>query len=117
MVPCVKHVWFGQKAIFLGDDAADALVAYAAHVAQLRTGDSVDMRGINTEGNEVTTTFLLNAGTTLTTETTSFNLTEPDNAAALEYIRGRIATFALDPNYFEGFRMEDDVPEATIEPR
>ena len=37
-MPGVKHVWFGQKAIFLGDDAADALVAYAAHVAQLRSG-------------------------------------------------------------------------------
>jgi hypothetical protein len=112
----VKHVWFGQKALFLGDDAADALVSYAAHVAQLRTGDSVDMRGINTEGNEITTTFLLNAGTTLTAETTSFTLPDPDNSAAIQYIRGRIAMFSLDENFFEGFRVEGDEPADTVEP-
>jgi hypothetical protein len=113
----MKHVWFGQKAVFLGDDAADALISYAAHVAQIGTGDSVDMRGINTEGNEITTTFLLNAGTTLTAETTSFNLPDPDNAASIEYIRGRIALFALDQNFFEGFRIEGDEPAESVEPR
>jgi hypothetical protein len=112
----VKHVWFGQKAVFLGDDAADALVSYAAHVAQLRTGDSVDMRGINTEGNEITTTFLLNAGTTLTAETTNMGLPEPDNAAAMEYIRDRIKGFSFDSNFFEGFRVEGDDPVESVEP-
>jgi hypothetical protein len=104
----VKHVWFGQKAIFLGDDAADALVSYAAHVAQLHTGDSIDMRGINTEGNEITTTFLLNGGTALTAETTNMELPEPDNARAIAYIRDRVKNFAFDPNFFEGFRVEGD---------
>jgi hypothetical protein len=113
----VKHVWFGQKAVFLGDDAADALVSYAAHVAQQRTGDSIDMRGINTEGNEIITTFLLNAGTSLTAETTNMNLPEPDNAAAVEYIRGRIAQFAMNQDFFEGFRVEDDEPAESVEPR
>jgi hypothetical protein len=112
----MKHLWFGQKAVFVGDDAADALVAYAAHVAQLRTGDSIDMRGINTEGNEITTTFLLNAGTTLTAETTSINLPEPDNEAAIGYIRDRIKSFAYDSNFFEGFRVEGDEPTETVEP-
>ena len=110
-------MWFGQKAIFLGDDAADALVSYAAHVAQLRTGDSVDLRGINTEGNVITTTFLLNPGTTLTAETTNMGLDEPDNAAAIDYIRTRIRAFSLDTNFFEGFRVEGDQPEETVEPR
>jgi hypothetical protein len=117
ILPNVKHVWFGQKAVFLGDDAADALISYAAHVAQVRTGDSVDIRGVNTEGNEITTTFLLNTGTTLTAETTSFNLPDPDNSAAIEYIRGRIARFSVDENFFEGFRFEDDEPVETVEPR
>jgi hypothetical protein len=113
----VKHVWFGQKAVFLGDDAADALVSYAAHVAQVRTGDSVDMRGINTEGNEVVTTFLLNTGTTLTAETTNLDLPVPDNSAAIEYIRGRIAMFSLNEGFFEGFRVEGDEPADTVDPR
>ena len=113
----MKHVWFGQKAIFIGDDAADALVSYAAHVAQQHTGDSVDMRGINTEGNEVITTFLLNAGTALTAETTNMKLPEPDNSPAIEYIRGRIAQFAMTQDFFEGFRMDGDEPAETVEPR
>jgi hypothetical protein len=113
----VKHVWFGQKAVFLGDDAADALVSYAAHVAQIRTGDSVDMRGINTEGNEIITTFLLNTGTTLTAETTNLDLPVPDNSAAIEYIRGRIEMFSLDEGFFEGFRVDSDEPADTVEPR
>ena len=102
-------MWFGQKAVFLGDDAADALVSYAAHVAQLRTGDSIDLRGINAEGNEITTTFLLNPGTTLTAETTNMALDEPDNHAAIAYIRDRIKSFSFDTNFFEGFRFEGDV--------
>jgi hypothetical protein len=113
----VKHVWFGQKAVFLGDDAADALVSYAAHVAQLRTGDSVDLRGINAEGNEVTTTFLLNPGTTLTAETTNIGLDEPDNDDAIAYMRERVKSFSFDTNFFEGFRLEGDQPEETVEPR
>ena len=110
-------MWFGQKAIFLGDDAADALVSYAAHVAQLRTGDSVDLRGINTEGNEITTTFLLNPGTTLTAETTNMGIAEPDNGEAIAYIRERIKSFSFDTNFFAGFRFEGDQPEETVEPR
>ena len=110
-------MWFGQKAVFLGDDAADALVSYAAHVAQLRTGDSIDLRGINAEGNEITTTFLLNPGTTLTAETTNMALGEPDNAAAIAYIRDRIKSFSFDTNFFEGFRVEGDQPVETVEPR
>jgi hypothetical protein len=113
----VKHVWFGQKAVFLGDDAADALVSYAAHVAQLGTGDSVDMRGINTEGNEIITTFLLNSGASLTAETTNMSLPEPDNEAAIGYIRDRIALFADSADLFEGFRVEGDDPAETVEPR
>jgi hypothetical protein len=113
----VKHVWFGQKAIFLGDDAADALVSYAAHVAQMHTGDSVDMRGINTEGNEITTTFLLNAGTSLTAETTNMALPEPDNADAIEYIRNRVQAFSYETDFFAGFRVEGDEAADSVEPR
>jgi hypothetical protein len=109
-------VWFGQKAVFLADDAADALISYAAHVAQLRTGDSVDMRGINTEGNEVTTTFLLNAGTQLTAETTNITMVDTDNSAAMGYIRDRIKSFAFDPSFFEGFRLEGAEVSESVEP-
>jgi hypothetical protein len=117
MLRTMKHVWFGQKAVFLGDDAADALVSYAAHVAQVQSGDSVDMRCINSEGNEITTTFLLNAGTSLTAETTNMSAAEPDNRAAIEYIRDRMAHFAFDANDFEGFRADEDEAVERVEPR
>lgn len=108
----MKHVVAGQKAVFLNDEAADVLIAYAAHVAQLRIGDSVALRGINSEGNLVVTTFLLNAGTDLVAESTNFSLTDPDNDDAIAYMRTRIEGFRFNPEFFEGFRpeMSDDDP-------
>jgi hypothetical protein len=107
----VKHVLFGSKGLFLGDAAADALVCYAAHVAQLHTGDSVAMRGINLDGTVVTTTFLLNAGTDLVVQTTDLQLENPDNDAAIAYIEERIKAFSLDHGFFEGFALEQDASD------
>lgn len=96
----------GQKAVFLNDEAADVLVAYAAHVAQLRIGDSVALRGVNSEGNQVVTTFLLNSGTNLVSETTNLSIADPDNDDAIAYMRKRIDGFRFSPEFFEGFRTD-----------
>ena len=108
----MKHVLFGQKSVFLGDEAADALVDYAAHVAQMKTGDRVDMRGINSEGNAIVTTFLLNGGSNLAAETTSLQLDEPDNAESIAYIRRRIEVFAVNPDFFDGFTLVGELGDA-----
>ena len=104
----MRHVLYGQKSMLLDDDAAEALLAYAAHVSQLRTSDRVDMRGFTVEGNAVTTSFVLNGGTGLVAETTNLTMEEPDNRDAIAYIRKRIDEFSMNPDFFIGFQLTDE---------
>jgi hypothetical protein len=81
-----------DKSLLVGDDAADLLLEYAALLAQLGRGDSVSLRAVGADGDEVTAGFLLNGGTTLLVESTRSSLPEPDNERAVEYMRGRIGS-------------------------
>ena len=101
----MKHLQFGAKSLFVGDEAADLLVDYGAQIAQLKTGDRVDLRGFSSEGNRITTTFLLNSGTNLVAETTSLTFEEPDNTAAVAYMRDRIDALALSEEFVAGFQL------------
>jgi hypothetical protein len=83
----VKHITFGDKSLLVGDAVADALLGYAAVLASEARGDTVEIHAISSDGDEVTATFLLGPGVTMMAESTHTNLPEPDNAAALEYLR------------------------------
>ena len=100
----MKHLVSGMKALFVGDEAADTLMDYAAHIAQFHTGDRIDLRGFTAEGNEVVTTFLLNGGTSLADETTQLPFDESDNGDAVRYMRSRIEKFQLSPEFLDGFQ-------------
>jgi hypothetical protein len=104
----MKHLLFGQKSIFLGDDAAEALIAYAAHIAKMGSGDSVDMWGINAEGNLVATSFLLNSGSNLTAETTDLEHEDPDNKEAIAYIRKQLDLLSQEPDIVDEFRAQEE---------
>jgi hypothetical protein len=104
----MKHLQFGAKSLFVNDEAADALVDYAAHVAQLRLGDRVDLRGFSAEGNRIMTTFLLNAGTNLVAESTNLPFDEVDNDEAVSYMQGRIRELEVSPDFLAGFRVLDE---------
>lgn len=106
----VKHLVYGQKTLFIDDEAADLLIDFAAHLAQLRTGGRVDVRGYSSDGNEVVTTFLLNSGSSLAAETTTLRADAPDNADAIAYMRGQIDRFTLDGDFFAGFPLLDEEP-------
>ena len=103
----MKHLVSGMKSVFVGDEAADTLMDYAAHVAQFHTGDRVDLRGFTSEGNEVVTTFLLNGGTSLAAETTQLPFEERNNADAIAYMRSRIEKFQISPEFIAGFQAFD----------
>lgn len=103
--PRMKHLQFGAKSLFVGDEAADLLIDYGAQISQLRTGDRVDLRGFSSEGNPIITSFLLNGGTNLVAETTSLNFGEPDNAEAVAYMRGRIESLAMSDEFIAGFQL------------
>jgi hypothetical protein len=104
----VKHVLYGQKSMFLGDEATNALLDYAAHVAQLRTGGRVDLRAYTDQGNLVVVTFLLNAATGLVAESTDLTMTAPDNSGAIAYMRQQIEKFSLSADFFHGFGLDGD---------
>lgn len=101
----MKHLLFGSKSVFVGDEAADVLVDYAAHVAQVKSGARVDLLGYSMEGARITTTFLLNGGTTLVAETTDLPIDELDNAGAITWMRERIQQFSGLPEFVAGYTL------------
>jgi hypothetical protein len=87
----MKHVTFGTKSMLIGDVAAEMLLEYAALIAELGGGDTVDLHAVNGDGNAVTASFLLDSGTPLMAETTVSSLPEPDNDEAVAYMTHEIA--------------------------
>lgn len=85
----MKHILFADKTILVGDDAADALVAYGVALAAHRTADRVDYTGIGADGATVEVSFLLNSGAALVVETTPSEIPEPDNHDEVARVRAR----------------------------
>ena len=86
----MKHVTYGEKSHFLGDDAATALIEYASALGNAARSATVTMEAVDEHGNTVDATFLLNPSTVLLIETSSSDLAEPDNTAAVDAVRGEI---------------------------
>lgn len=93
----MKHVTFSDKSLLVNDEAADLLMQYAALVAGRAEADIVHLRGISSDGNVVTATFLLNSGSPLMAESTNSDLAGPDNTGAIEYMRQRISLLSSPP--------------------
>jgi hypothetical protein len=90
----MKHVTYAHKSLLVGDEAADVMLEYAASLASARLGDTVTLNAISGEGQLVDATFLLDTGAPIMAETANSELTEPDNAAPIEYMRLRIMELA-----------------------
>jgi hypothetical protein len=86
----VKHVTVADKSLLAGDVAVDLLIEYATLLAQQNSADSIDLRAIGSDGDEVIATFLLNGGVTIIAETTTSTAPEPDNVKAEEYMHTRV---------------------------
>src|SRR4051794_12068384 len=91
----VKHVTMADKSLMLGDEAADLLIDYAALLAQIGSGDRVELRALGTQGELVDVVFLLNSGTVLLAETSPSVMEEPDNSEGIAYLRSRIESYGL----------------------
>ena len=78
-------------AVLVGDDAADALMAFARFVAREGGAEIAALRVINPEGNTVEASFLLNGGTAIMVETADAPLEEPDNGDTVARLRAKIA--------------------------
>lgn len=85
-----------DKSLLVGDEAAGLLMRYAALLAQINRGDSLDLSAIGVDGEQVHVTFLLNSGTVLLAETSRSDLPEPDNSHAIRYMRGELDSYGRD---------------------
>ena len=92
----MKHVTYGEKAHFMGDDAADTLMEYASALGRSGCTDSVTLRAIDEHGNLVDASFLLNPSTSLLVESSSSDMADPDNEKVIEHMHREIYRL-LDP--------------------
>ena len=100
----MKHVTYADKALFLDDESADWLMEYARALGVAGMTDSISLRVIGVDGNEVDATFLLNPNTELVTQTTRNSLDDPKNDAAVGYMQERTRLIVAPPPA----RMVDD---------
>lgn len=85
------HLTYADKSLLVGDEIGDLLLEYAALLASNNIADTVEVRSISSDGDEVVAKFLLGEGAPLMTETTHSTLEEPDNLEAEVYVREQIA--------------------------
>lgn len=85
---------FGEKSFLLGNEAADAVLKYAALLAQNHTADTVTLNAISSDGDEVQVTMLLDTGAPVMAETTHNSQPEPENATALSYMAAQTSVIS-----------------------
>lgn len=93
----MKHVTYGEKAHFLGDDAAEMLMEYASALGNADRFDTVTLRAVDGHGNSVEATFLLNPSTVMLMESSSSDMAEPENTAGTDYMRRQISRLRQPP--------------------
>ena len=93
----MKHVMYAEKSLLMDDESADALIEYAAAVAECGGGDTVHLHAVGDDGNEVTVTFLLNSATVLIVETATAKITTLDNDEAVASMRRKIERLRNPP--------------------
>lgn len=108
----MMHVTYDGKSVLMDDDAATLLLQYAAEVGRHRTADVVNVAVVNTDGNALTVTYLLNGSSELTAETTTSELPAPANDEAVSYMRDRIGALQNPPLV----QPEDDVDPPAPDP-
>ena len=93
----MKHISYADKAVFVDDETADLLLDYAGLLAAQRTGDTVTVRAIGQDGNEVDVTFVLNMATNMAGESTNSEVEVPANPVAAQYMREKIRLIRNPP--------------------
>ncbi|MGP3533331.1 hypothetical protein ACTU3I_00945 [Microbacterium sp. RD1] len=93
----MKHLSYGEKTVFADDVTADVLLEYAGLLAAEQSGDTVTIRAIGQDGNEVDATFVLNMATNLVAESTNAGVRPPTNDVAVAYMQERIQRYRNPP--------------------
>lgn len=93
----MKHVMYGEKSLLMDDESAEALIEYAAAIGDRGAADTVHLKAVGDDGNEVEVDFLVNTATVLVVETASANLDVPANPDAVRAIRRKIELLTNPP--------------------
>lgn len=86
----MMHLTLAGKSLFIGDDAARAVLEYATALADRGRADQVTVRAIGDDGNEVEVSFVLDSGAVISAETTNATIEPPDNDFVVADIHRRI---------------------------
>jgi hypothetical protein len=105
----VKLLTYGPRSFLVAADLADALVDYAAVLADAGAGDEVAITGIAPDGDRVDIRLVLNSGTSLLAESSGSALPDPDNGDLVQDLRGRTA--ALRGNQSSTTAVVESEPE------
>ncbi len=81
------HITYAHKSLIVGDEAGTLITEYAAALARALSADTVTLRAIGADGDDVEAIFVLDSGTVLMAETASTSVAEPDNAEAIAYMQ------------------------------
>jgi hypothetical protein len=108
----MQHVTMAEKSLLVGDEVAALLLEYAALVAQVGTGSTVQVNAIGGDGDPVVASFLFNSGTVLMVESTHSELPEPENAEAEADLRARLDAYSFNDSSLIGLGQSDG-PESS----
>lgn len=108
----MKHLTYADKSLLVDDEAADSIMEYARALGAAGKTDTVDLRAIGSDGNEVVATFLLNAGTEMIAETASSTAKLPANVEVVDYMREQ-TQLLLQPPPAGSMEEEDFADPAT----
>ncbi|MCR2792046.1 hypothetical protein NQ156_03115 [Microbacterium sp. zg.Y625] len=92
----MKRLTFAGKSLLTCDAMADAILVYAALLANAGEARPVELNAYRSSGEKVTATLLLGTGAPVMVETSSADLPEPDNNLTLDMLLGEIQ-LRLDP--------------------
>jgi hypothetical protein len=94
----MKRITYGTRSVLVGDAAAHALLAYGTALADAGRADQVTLSVL--EGGDAAheVTFVLSPGMSLSSESSSFTLSEPDNTDVVMMLEDRTALLAGDHN-------------------
>jgi hypothetical protein len=93
----MKQIAYSARTLLVGDEVADVLVVYATLIAKQGLADAVTFNALEVNGSSVEATFILDNGANLMRETSSSPHPEPNNDAALAYLRGQLDRLTSPP--------------------
>lgn len=86
----MKRITFADRTVLVDDETSDCLVEYAALLGASHTADTVRIRAIGQDGDDVDVDLVLNAAANMVAESTHSSTEPPPNTEACAYMREKM---------------------------